>query len=265
MTALQDITDLFFRFFVVALLSTTRLYAFFISTPILSKQLVTGYVRGCITFNFALMIVPLVYQQYPHDYLPWFHMLGFLIKEAVIGVLLGFAVGFIFWVGHAIGFYIDNQRGASNAMTNSVFTEEQGSPLADLIEMVLTTLMFVGGYFLTLLLFLYNSFSLWPVLSFFPNLDIHDLAVFLKYMDSYAFYSVLLAAPVMIACFTSEIGMGLMNRFAQQLQVFFLAQPIKSAVAFIMLVYYVKFLFHYFRLKLDFMDMFAGPLNVLLK
>jgi type III secretion protein T len=265
MTSLQDLNEIFFRIFMVALLSMTRLYAFFNSSPILSKRLVIGNTRGCFTLSIAMIVMPLVNEQYPQESLPFFQLAYILIKEIVIGVLLGFAVGFIFWIGHALGFYIDNQRGASNATTNFLFTEEVGSPLADTIELVISTLMFIGGYFLMLLLFLYKSFQLWPVLSFFPSLDANDLAVLLEYMDSYAFYSVLLASPIMIACFTSEIGLGLMNRFAQQLQVFFLAMPIKSAVAFIMLIYYMPFLFNYLKEKLDFMDIFAGPFDVLLK
>ncbi len=265
MISLQDLSENFFRIFMVALLSMTRLYAFFNSSPILSKRLVVGNTRGCFTLSIALIVMPLVNDQYPQESLPFFQLAYFLIKEIVIGVLLGYAVGFIFWVGHAIGFYIDNHRGASNVSTTSAFTEEQGSPLADTIELIISTLMFIGGYFLMLLLFLYKSFQLWPVLSFFPGLDSHDLAIILKYMDSYAFYSVVLASPVLIACFTSEIGLGLMNRFAQQLQVFFLAQPIKSAVAFIMLIYYLPFLFYYLKEKLNFMDLFTGPFDVLLK
>ena len=249
----------------VALLSMTRLYAFFNASPILSKQLVIGNIRGCFTLSIAMIVMPLVDAQYPQESLPFFQLAYILIKEIAIGVLLGFAVGFIFWVGHAIGFYIDNHRGASNVSTTSVFTEEQGSPLADAIELIISTLMFIGGYFLMLLLFLYKSFQLWPVLSIFPGLDANDLTIILDFMDSYAFYAVVLASPVVIACFVSEIGLGLMNRFAQQLQVFFLAQPIKSAVAFIMLIHYMPFLFYYLKEKLNFMDIFIAPFNVLLK
>jgi type III secretion protein T len=265
MTLMQDLNEIIFRFFMIALLSMTRLYAFFNSSPILSKQLVTGNIRGCFTLSIALIVMPEINEQYPQESLPFFQLAYFLIKEIIIGVLLGYAVGFIFWVGHALGFYIDNQRGAANASTNFIFTEEQGSPLADMIELITTTLMFIGGYFLMLLLFLYKSFQLWPVLSFFPSLDFNDLSILLKYMDNYAFYSVLLASPVMIACFTSEIGLGLMNRFAQQLQVFFLAMAVKSAVAFAILVYYMPFLFYYLKEKLNFPDLFIGPFNVLLK
>jgi len=40
----------------------------------------------------------------------------------------------------------------------------------------------------------------------------------------------------MIAMFLSEFGMALVSRFAPQLQVFFLAMPLKSAVGMLLLL-----------------------------
>ncbi|MNL71828.1 flagellar biosynthesis protein FliR [compost metagenome] len=53
----------------------------------------------------------------------------------------------------------------------------------------------------------------------------------------------LYAAPAVIAMFLAEVGLALVSRFAPQLQVFFLAMPIKSALALLVLVLYTKVLF----------------------
>jgi len=57
--------------------------------------------------------------------------------------------------------------------------------------------------------------------------------------------ALLLAAPVLIAMLMSELGLALVSRFAPQLQVFFLAMPIKSALALFVLVIYSSTLFDY--------------------
>ena len=45
--------------------------------------------------------------------------------------------------------------------------------------------------------------------------------------------------------FLAEVGLALVSRFAPQLQVFFLAMPIKSALALLVLILYMKVLFGY--------------------
>ena len=49
----------------------------------------------------------------------------------------------------------------------------------------------------------------------------------------------LLSGPVVVACLLTDVSLGLINRFASQLNVYVLAMPIKSGVAiFLMLVYF---------------------------
>ena len=46
--------------------------------------------------------------------------------------------------------------------------------------------------------------------------------------------------------FMVEFGLGLVGRFAPQLNVFFLAMPIKSGVAIFMLILLIGLIFEYF-------------------
>jgi len=51
--------------------------------------------------------------------------------------------------------------------------------------------------------------------------------------------AVVLAAPVLIVMFMAEIGLALISRFVPQLQVFFIAMPVKCALAFMVLSMYI--------------------------
>ncbi len=51
----------------------------------------------------------------------------------------------------------------------------------------------------------------------------------------------IISGPMIIVMFLSEIGLAMISRFAPQLQVFFLAMPIKSAVGVFMLILYLPF------------------------
>jgi len=54
---------------------------------------------------------------------------------------------------------------------------------------------------------------------------------------------VVLSAPLIVAMFLAEFALALVSRFAPQLQVFFLAMPIKSALAVLLLIFYGPILF----------------------
>ena len=55
--------------------------------------------------------------------------------------------------------------------------------------------------------------------------------------------ALLISAPVVLACLFTDIALGLINRFASQLNVYVLAMPIKSGVAaFLMLFYFMMLL-----------------------
>ena len=53
----------------------------------------------------------------------------------------------------------------------------------------------------------------------------------------------LLSGPIVVACLLTDVSLGLINRFASQLNVYVLAMPIKSGVAaFLMLFYFMMLL-----------------------
>jgi type III secretion protein T len=70
-------------------------------------------------------------------------------------------------------------------------------------------------------------------------------------MDKLMRMAVLFSAPVIFVMFLAEIGLGLVSRFVPQLQVFFLAMPIKSALAMFMFSVYTAVLLGYLAKELE--------------
>ena len=48
----------------------------------------------------------------------------------------------------------------------------------------------------------------------------------------------MISAPVVLACLFTDIALGLINRFASQLNVYILSLPIKCALASFLLIFY---------------------------
>ena len=48
----------------------------------------------------------------------------------------------------------------------------------------------------------------------------------------------LFSAPIVVACLLTDISLGLVNRFASQLNVYILAMPIKSGITSFLIIFY---------------------------
>ncbi len=102
---------------------------------------------------------------------------------------------------------------------------------------------FVCGGFLLILGVLYDSFQLWPLFQWRPTLRADTVPLLIAQLDRLMRMTLLFGAPVIVSMFLSELGLALVSRFVPQLQVFFLAMPIKSALAILVLIMYSATLF----------------------
>lgn len=228
-------------------MSMARMLAAFAVIPFMGGQIIQGLVRNSIILSIVLILYPMVAPTIPAD-MPSVPLLAvIIIKEIVIGLIIGFLVSIIFWVAESVGFFIDNQRGTTMASAVDPMSGSQTSPLGSIFLQMTAVLFFTSGGFLVLLSGLFESYRIWPIFSFFPHFDKGFALFFLDQADALMGLTVLLAAPVIIAVFVAEFGLGLINRFAPQLNVFFLSMPIKSGIASLLLVLYIPLLLNFFR------------------
>ncbi|EXF67932.1 bacterial export s, 1 family protein [Vibrio parahaemolyticus AQ3810] len=76
---------------------------------------------------------------------------------------------------------------------------------------------------------------------------------------------VLMSAPLVLAMFLAEFGLALISRFAPQLNVFFLAMPIKSAIASVLLIVYLGLMMDHFEALFYGITRFGDQLNTIWK
>lgn len=241
---MADLTDL--RVFLLTFAyAMPRILGLFVLLPFFSRQILPGMLSMGVAASLSLMVVPTVLPLAAGTGDDVLAIVAVVVKEAAIGFVLGFFVAILFWGVEAIGFFVDNQRGATMSSSMNPFTGVDTSPLGILLNQAITVFFFSSGGFLLLLGGLYSSYVLWPVASFWPVFRPADALVFLGQLDRLMYIGIVLAAPAILAMFLSELGLALVSRFAPQLQVFFLAMPIKSAVGILVLAAYMVFLFDY--------------------
>ena len=223
-----------------------RLIAAFMIIPIFSKQVLPGLIRNGVASSLALFVYPITAAGAPAEELGLISGFVILIKETVIGFLIGYVAAAMFWAIESSGFFIDNQRGATMASSVDPLTGSQTSPMGIFLVQALAVVFFISGGFLLFMGALYNSYQLWPVFSFYPQLEWDAMPYFLAMFDRIMALAVLLAAPMIITMFMAEFSLGLISRFAPQLNVFFLAMPVKSAVGVFMLILAIGLILSHF-------------------
>ncbi len=230
-------------------LSMARMATIFQIAPFLGGAVLVGTVRHSIILALMFILYPIVAPTV--EVSETISMVVFMLliaKEVALGMVIGFFAGMIFWVAEAVGFFIDNQRGSSMAQSVDPLSGASSSPLGSFFFQTLTVLFYTTGGFLAFLLVLFQSYAAWPITSFMPNFANHAFALFvLQQADLFMRYTVILAAPVIVLCFLTDLGMGLINRFTPQLNVFFLAMPIKSGLAVFVIIVYFSVLFSFLR------------------
>ena len=232
----QEIKDVLF----IYSMTMVRMAAAFNSLPILNKQVVGGaMIRNGIVGSLAIFLYPTISAQEPTTHMSMLMIMALILKEVLIGMLIGFIATVPFWAMEATGFIIDNQRGASMASTMNPMSGSETSPTGLLFAQSFTAIYIITGTFLLLLGSIFHSYEAWPVFEFYPKLNQSAILFFMGQFDMIITLAVWMAAPIMICMFITEWGIALISRSAPQLNVFILAMPIKSAVAVAILVLYI--------------------------
>ena len=232
----------FHRWILAAVLAMARIGGAFSICPALADSMIPGVARRAAVFGFACLAIPFIKNEMPpgEPNLWMFSILAF--KEAIIGFLLGFFASIPFWVAENIGNFIDNQRGATMGEVYSPLSGAQVSTTGIFFTQIVSTVFFVSGAVFLMLAALYKSYTIWPVfvegISFAPDTPLQILGT----VDDMLKATVVISAPVIIVMFLATLGLGLVNRTAPQLNVFFLSMPVKSALGVAMLVVYLPFI-----------------------
>jgi type III secretion protein T len=122
---------------------------------------------------------------------------------------------------------------------------EQTSVFGQMFEQIALALFYASGGFLVFLGAIYDSYAVWPLFRFLPAFPATFPALILADADLLMKMIVVFSAPIVLALFVAEFGLGLVNRFAPSLNVFSLAMPVKSALALLLLIFYLPFMFAY--------------------
>ena len=148
--------------------------------PISHDTVFFGTVRTVVSFTLVIPIIPIVFSDLAPDTISITTAMLLVAKEMFIGLILGVLLALPFWIFTNIGYLVDVQRGAFNALFTTPFLQEQYSPLGIFLLHAAIAIFFSIGGLLIFLEVIYLSFTVWPILSPLPSFDMRLITFILE-------------------------------------------------------------------------------------
>ncbi|MEW9697707.1 flagellar biosynthetic protein FliR [Paenibacillus sp. SI8] len=229
--------ELFFQVLPNFLLIFCRITSFFVVVPVLSSKNVPTIFKIGLSIFISLIVFTGMGIGKPVPLDGQYVLL--ILREMLVGVLLGFLAYIFFTVVQTAGSLMDMQIGFSMASVIDPLTGVSSPMLGNLKYMIaiLLFLSFDGHHFLISAII--ESYRWIPLDNqLFDRIYNGQISDFLFRSFAKMFYlSFQLAAPIVAALFLTDLGLGLLTRVAPQFNIFVVGAPLKLVLGLILLTF----------------------------
>lgn len=215
-----------------------RILPVILLTPFLGGESVPSEVKLGIGVLLGMVMYPAIIVQAANVPTTALYFIALMLKELFIGLSMSFVVNIIFDAANIAGSLIDTLSGITQAQLMVPQLQMNVSLFANLkIQLVTVVFVTLNGHHLVISAFVDSldmvALDAWPRFShgFWPFFEL-----ILRVFGDMVRIGVSLAAPVLLATFLTDLALGMINRVAPQVQVFFVAMQIKPAVTGVVMI-----------------------------
>lgn len=234
-------------FFFIFIRATT----FIMVSPLLGDRAVHRMVKIGLGGMLALAVYGTASKNLPAIDLTLITALITVFSEILIGLLMGFMLQFLFAAAQMAGDYIGMDMGLAMATELDPNFNAQTSVISQFyyILIVMSFILLEGHHFL--IQAFEFSFIAVPVAS--VHLSDAALTILIKTVGTIFAIAIKIAAPAIVALFLTSISMGIAARVVPQMNIFFVAIPLRIAVGlFAMILSFPLFFYVFEKLLLEF-------------
>ncbi|QNU68402.1 flagellar type III secretion system protein FliR [Ruminiclostridium herbifermentans] len=215
------------------LLIFVRMTGLFVIAPIFGRNMPT-YVKIGIALGTSILMASVVKVDHVVEINGYLLYAFYIIKEFIVGVVIGFVAYALFTSIYVAGQIIDMQIGFGMVNVFDPITNIQVPITANLYYMVAMLIFLATNGHHILIKALYQSFKLVPITSagIGPNMKDNVLEVF-QQMFSIGFK---IAAPILAAILIADVVLGIISKTIPQMNVFVLGMPLKILVGLILIM-----------------------------
>ena len=201
-----------------------RLSALVMLMPGVGDTTVPPRIRLAFAFLMTLMLLPVVVPVMPAVPAAMGTMIGGLLKEVLIGLMIGTILRIFLMALSTAGEVISIQTTLSFAQTAAPGIAPGSSTISTFLGLIGLTLIMSTGLHHLFLSAIVKSYTLFPFTRDLPVADSATLAV--KTVADCFKLGVQLAAPLLVFSLVFNVAVGLVGRVMPQFQIFFVASPL---------------------------------------
>lgn len=225
--------DILIKDFVVTLFIFLRILSAFIAAPIFGAKTIPIQLKILLSALISLIVYyTLDTTNLEIDFSIWFLTIT-AFKEIITGLVLGFMLNLVFYSMQFAGTFIGFDMGLMMAQAMN--------PMEELSSTVMGEILYYAGMLIFLIInghqFLIESlgysFKIIPIGVYTVNQSVYTLL--LKHSAAVFILAVKIASPILVSFFLMHLAEGVVARVIPQMQVFFVTQPLKLGLGFILL------------------------------
>jgi type III secretion protein T len=211
-------------------LSSVRIATAFLLVPLFTADLLPATVRNALFIALALLSLALQPAPAPLTLTAW-QWITMYGKEAFIGATVGIVYAGVMWAFEAAGQVIDTKVGTTQAQLQDPLSGQQTSLTGAFFARLASWVFMASGGFMLMIGTLLQTYAMWPVRAPMPPLATMGVQFFESQFGRIMLLTLVVAAPALVLMVLIDGVLGLVNRFAQQLNVQSLSMSLKGMAA----------------------------------
>jgi flagellar biosynthetic protein FliR len=233
-----SLTDLLQWNLSLFLLILSRWAGMIMLAPVFGARGVPALVRLGLAASITVLVYPLIFAAKPPIPIELLPYIAVVIKEVLVGLVIGFVIYTMTSILQGAGQLIDFQMGFTmGAAIDPVYGVQ--SPMMGNFQMVLATMLLLStNSHHYLIVAMVKSYAYIPINP--SNLPSH-FSFYAQLVANVFALAIQLALPIFGAIFVSDVGVGLLSRTVPQLNIFSVVFPVKIIFGFIILFLSIPF------------------------
>lgn len=230
---MNDVFSILIDKFALFLLILVRMGSLFVITPVFGGRNMPSYLKIGLAFFCSVILVTLL-NDVTVVFTDIFSYTAMVLKELVIGIILGFSSYLVFSALYLAGQIIDTQIGFGMVNVLDPLHDTQ-VPITGNFLYIITLIFFLtmNGHHV-LLTALFKSYNVLPVNSFVFN-DVLFNNMLNIFYETFAI-GFKISIPMLAASLLAEIALGILTKTVPQMNVFVIGMPLKVGVGLITLI-----------------------------
>lgn len=209
----------------------TRLIVIVAISPFLGANNLPTVVKSGLALLLTCLVMSMMQTSLPAQLqMTLMVYLGLLLKEALIGFVIAYTASLFLFVVEMAGQLIDIARAANQIQLMVPEQKERSSAFGNLNFQLILVIFFAMNWHVVFFEALFKSFVTLPVFQFPTHILTREAFIDnMLHLVGHVFAAgVGLALPVGLVCLLTDIGFGLINRVAPQINAYFMSLPAKA-------------------------------------